>query len=363
MVIKFRLNSVVRSSANLEEGKSNAEITCFLIYVIVKVPTRTVRLIASRLAKSAKQRTARPVQWTQKCVQRAEIISVLTVGDARYAAITSQSAWINCVTWGGNADKYKNFVGNFGPKEAPACIEYLDGFFRSETRGKRICAACSKKCIQCTSVEVGKACYGANCKVCSVDNNSCGTCKTGYKLFGGKCELECNTGDIVCTVNQICLDTCKTCQENCTSCQDTVTNCKSCVPDFALDGSSCAACSAGCTDCAGDKNVCNLCKDGYFGINGACQSCEMNTTAQCECSGAANCATCTIAKSGTCGTCIAGYKMSASNTCFTAFKCTSDVYMSYLVTLIHTLQRLIANTANFAIYQTLGILVFVSCFL
>ncbi|KAH0575901.1 Cysteine-rich membrane protein 2 [Spironucleus salmonicida] len=268
---------------------------------------------------------------------------------------------------GENADKCKSFVGNFDPKGVPACIEYLDGFFRSETRGKRICAACSKKCIECKSVEVGNACqdvFGvaggkctagedANRNICSADNNSCGICKTGYKLFGGKCERECNAYDAVCATNQICLGTCKTCSENC----------KSCVPGFALDGSSCAACSAGCADCAGDKNVCRICKDCYFGINGACQSCQNNATAQCECSWAANCATCDTAKSGTGGTCIAGYKMSASNTCFTAFKCTSDAYMSYLVTLIRALQRLIANTANFAIYQTLGILIFVSCFL
>eukprot|EP00702_Spironucleus_salmonicida_P002114 EST43405.1 Cysteine-rich membrane protein 2 [Spironucleus salmonicida] len=193
----------------------------------------------------------------------------------------------------------------------------------------------------------------ANRKICSADKNSCSTCKTGYKLFGGKCELECNADDAVCATNQICLGTRKTCQENC----------KSCVPGFALDRSSCAACSAGCADCAGDKNVCRICKDCYFGINGACQSCQNNATAQCECSWAANCATCDTAKSGTGGTCIAGYKMSASNTCFTAFKCTSDAYVSYLVTLIRALQRLIANTANFAIYQTLGILIFVSCFL
>ncbi|KAH0576139.1 Cysteine-rich membrane protein 2 [Spironucleus salmonicida] len=236
---------------------------------------------------------------------------------------------VNCATCTPNADKCKSCVGNFDPKAVTPCIDCLGGFFKSDVSGKSTCTACSDKCTNCTSavactacqdgfsVEGGKCvtCEDANCKICSADKNICNTCKTSYKIVGGKCERECNPGDAVCATNQICLGTCKTCSINCTSCEGNVNNCKSCTPGFALDGSSCTACSAGCADCTGNKNVCNLCKDGYFGINGACQSCEMNTTAQCECSGAANCATCTIAKSGTCGTCIAGYKMSASNTC------------------------------------------------
>ncbi|KAH0576070.1 Cysteine-rich membrane protein 2 [Spironucleus salmonicida] len=236
---------------------------------------------------------------------------------------------VNCATCAPNADKCKSCVGNFDPKATTPCTDCLDGFFKSDVSGKSTCTACSDKCTNCTSAVTCTACQDgfsvdgnkcvtcedANCNICSANKNVCTKCNTGYLTVDGKCELKCYQGQSVCAANQICLTTCKTCSENCMTCEVTVTSCTSCAPGFTLDRSSCAACSAGCADCTGNKNVCNLCKDGYFGISGVCQSCQNNSTAQCECSGAANCATCNNAKSGTCGTCIAGYKMSASNTC------------------------------------------------
>ncbi|KAH0576091.1 Cysteine-rich membrane protein 2 [Spironucleus salmonicida] len=236
---------------------------------------------------------------------------------------------VNCATCAPNADKCKSCVGNFDPKATTPCTDCLDGFFKSDVSGKSTCTACSDKCTNCTSADTCTACQDGfsvdgnkcvtcedtNCKICSANKNVCTKCNTGYLTVDGKCERQCYQGQSVCATNQICLTTCKTCSENCMTCEGSIASCTSCAPGFTLDRSSCAACSTGCADCTGNKNVCNLCKDGYFGISGVCAPCKQNATAQCECSGAANCATCNNAKSGTCGTCIAGYKMSASNTC------------------------------------------------
>eukprot|EP00702_Spironucleus_salmonicida_P001567 EST42858.1 Cysteine-rich membrane protein 1 [Spironucleus salmonicida] len=118
-------------------------------------------------------------------------------------------------------------------------------------------------------------------------------------------------------MNQICDNICKDCTGSCATCKEAVDKCTTCKSGFILAGDKCEACPKDCANCDDDKAICKLCNDNFFTEDNTCTKCDGNTTKQCKCGEAVNCATCEASNKEKCETCITGYKNGIDDTCST----------------------------------------------
>ncbi len=112
----------------------------------------------------------------------------------------------------------------------------------------------NKKCILCDKV--------SNCTNC--DGVKCSSCKSGFRLYEGKCFKDCMHNSYCCLECE--KNECKKCCSNNKYYLDP--HIKKCIDCTGKFGDNCLSC---------DINSCNLCKKPYFSFNGRCLLCSSFT--------------------------------------------------------------------------------------
>ncbi|KAH0576045.1 Cysteine-rich membrane protein 1 [Spironucleus salmonicida] len=152
---------------------------------------------------------------------------------------------------------------------------------------------------------------------CTACDNTCATCSAAA---ASAC-LTCADGKFFSS------NSCTECDVKCTKCANITTECSECKSGNLLSGTTCLACPENCENCAGNKEVCQICKSNFFLKDGKCSTCAANTTEECECGVALNCANCNSGDASKCETCIIGYKKNGDvcNACIDGYMMVNSV--------------------------------------